>query len=176
LRRFTTKVVLSYDPDAAGEGAAAKSSELLVREGFDVNVAVLDPGEDPDTFIRRRGGSAYRERLRASRPYLEYLLDRASKGVNLQEGEAQRSFLSKMLAIAAWLPEATTRDQFADKVAHRAGITAEVVRPSFGSGRRAANGLSAGSLRARRDKESRKSSDLVARPASVRGPTGSGSA
>ena len=55
LRRFTTKIVLSYDPDAAGEGAATRSCELLVAEGFDVNVVVLDPGEDPDTFIRRQG-------------------------------------------------------------------------------------------------------------------------
>ena len=55
LRRFTTKVVLSFDPDAAGQGAAARSCELLVAEGFDVNVVVLDKGEDPDTFIRRKG-------------------------------------------------------------------------------------------------------------------------
>ena len=30
LKRFAAKVVLSFDPDAAGQGAAAKSSELLV--------------------------------------------------------------------------------------------------------------------------------------------------
>src|SRR6185369_1600935 len=77
LRRFTTRVVLSLDPDAAGQGATARSCELLVSEGFDVNVVVLDKGEDPDTFIRRNGADAYRERLRTSQPYLEYLLDRA---------------------------------------------------------------------------------------------------
>src|SRR5207249_11276086 len=36
LRRHTAKVVLSFDPDAAGQGAAARSSELLVAEGFQV--------------------------------------------------------------------------------------------------------------------------------------------
>src|SRR5262249_41370224 len=45
LRRFTTRIVLSFDPDAAGQGAAARSSELLVTEGFEVNVVVLDKGE-----------------------------------------------------------------------------------------------------------------------------------
>ena len=45
LRRFTSKVVLSYDPDAAGQGAAERSSLLLVQEGFLVNVALLPPGE-----------------------------------------------------------------------------------------------------------------------------------
>src|SRR5262249_45575946 len=67
LRRFTSKVVLSFDPDLAGQGAAARSCEMLVGEGFDVNVVVLDKGEDPDTFIRRNGGDGYRARLRTSR-------------------------------------------------------------------------------------------------------------
>ena len=55
LRRFAAKVVLSYDPDAAGQGAAERSSLLLVQEGFLVNVALLPPGDDPDGFIRKQG-------------------------------------------------------------------------------------------------------------------------
>ena len=80
LRRFTPKVVLSFDPDAAGQGAAAKSCEMLVAEGFVVNVAILPPGDDPDTFVRKKGGKAYGERLQQSQPYLVYLLDRAAPG------------------------------------------------------------------------------------------------
>src|SRR4030095_11588090 len=81
LRRFTSRVVLSYDPDAAGQGAATRSCELLVKEGFEVNVVVFDSGEDPDTFIRRKGPDQYRARLRSSRPFLEYLRDRAAGGL-----------------------------------------------------------------------------------------------
>jgi DNA primase len=128
LRRFTTKVVLSYDPDAAGEGAAARSCEILVSEGFDVNVAVLEKGEDPDTFIRNRGGDQYRERLRGSRPYLEYLLDRAAGAADLAHDLGRRRFLSSMLTVAATIPDAAARDQFADRIAHKARITEEVVR------------------------------------------------
>jgi DNA primase len=128
LRRFTTKVVLSYDPDAAGEGAAARSCELLVGEGFDVNVLVLDKGEDPDTFIRRKGAEPYRERLRGSRPYLEYLLDQAASGVDFRQDEHRRQFLGKMLAVAARIPDVAARDQFADRIAHKARITEDVVR------------------------------------------------
>jgi DNA primase len=63
LKRFTSKVVLSFDPDAAGQGAASRSSEMLVSEGFQVNVALLPAGSDPDTFVRKSGGRAYVERL-----------------------------------------------------------------------------------------------------------------
>jgi len=128
LRRFTTKIVLSFDPDAAGQGAAIRSCELLVAEGFDVNVVVLDKGEDPDTFIRRNGAARYRERLRGSRPYLEYLLDQAARGLDLEQDENRRQFLNKMLTVAARIPDAAARDQFADRVAHKARITEEVVR------------------------------------------------
>jgi len=128
LRRFTTKIVLSYDPDAAGEGAATRSCELLVAEGFDVNVVVLDPGEDPDTFIQRQGPDRYRERLRSSRPYLEYLLDQAAAGLDVGHADSRRQFLSRMLAVAARIPDAAARDQFADRIAHKARITEEVVR------------------------------------------------
>jgi DNA primase len=128
LRRFTSKVVLSFDPDAAGLGAAVRSCELLVAEGFDVNVLVLDKGEDPDTFIRRQGGDKYRERLRSSRPYLEYLLDQAAEGLDLNHDENRRQFLGKMLTVAARIPDAAARDQFADRIAHKARITEDVVR------------------------------------------------
>ena len=128
LRRFTSKVVLSFDPDAAGLGAAVRSCELLVAEGFDVNVVVLDKGEDPDTFIRRKGGDQYKSRLKASRPYLEYLLDQAADGLDLNHDENRRQFLGKMLTVAARIPDAAARDQFADRIAHKARVTEDVVR------------------------------------------------
>ena len=128
LRRFTSNIVLSFDPDAAGQGAATRSCEMLVAEGFDVNVVVLDKGEDPDTFIRRKGADQYRVRLRSSRPYLEYLLDQASSGLDFGHDDSRRQFLGKMLTVAARIPDAAARDQFADRIAHKARITEEVVR------------------------------------------------
>ena len=128
LKRFASKVVLSFDPDAAGKGAAAKTSELLVGEGFQVNVAMLPAGDDPDNFIQKRGGAAYQELLRQSRPYLDYLLDRAASEYDFVKSEDRRDFLNRMLEVAARIPDAATRDQFADRLSHKAQITEEVVR------------------------------------------------
>ncbi len=128
LRRFAGKVVLSFDPDAAGQGAAARSSELMVSEGFQVNVAVLPGGADPDNYIRQQGAAAYQEQLRSSQPYLEYLLDRSAATEDLSTDEGRRSLLARMLTVAARIPDAAARDQFADRLAHKARITEEVVR------------------------------------------------
>lgn len=128
LKRFSGKIVLSFDPDAAGQGAAVRSSELLVAEGFQVNVALLPEGSDPDTYIRKAGGRAYTERLKTSRPYLEFLLDRAAERLDLNRPEGRRMFIGQMLSVAATIPDAAARDQFADRLAHKARITEAVVR------------------------------------------------
>nr|MBA3949588.1 DNA primase [Acidobacteriota bacterium] len=131
LRRSTSKIILSFDPDAAGQGAAARSSEMLVAEGFQVNVALLPEGQDPDTFVRTEGGAAYADRLKASQPYLDYLLDRAAARHGIFAGskaEGRRTFLTEMLAVAATIPDAAARDQFADRLAHKARITEDVIR------------------------------------------------
>jgi DNA primase len=128
LKRFASKVVLSLDADAAGQGAAARSSELLVAEGFQVNVALMPTGSDPDTFIRRSGSSAYVERLKGSRPYLEFLLDRAAEGLDLARPDSRKTFLDSMLRVAATIPDAAERDRFADTLAVRARVTEGVIR------------------------------------------------
>jgi len=101
---------------------------LLVSEGFQVNVALLPEGADPDAFVRRNGGRAYADLLTNSRPYLEFLLDRAAARHDVQKAEGRRAFLNDMLAVAATIPDAAERDQFADRLAHKARVTEGVLR------------------------------------------------
>jgi DNA primase len=128
LHRFTSKTVLCYDPDSAGQTAAERSSELLVAEGFVVNVMTLPGGGDPDTFIQKNGAEGFRDQLKHSRPYLEFLLDRAAAGIDLTRDDNRREFLKRMLGVAARIPDPAVRDQFADRLAHKARVTEDVVR------------------------------------------------
>ncbi len=128
LKRFATKVILSFDPDTAGQSAAARSGELLISEGLQVNVALLEHGEDPDAFIRTHGAAQYMDKLRTSQPYLDYVLDQAAARRDFSRDEQRRAFLIDMLGVAARIPDAPTRDQFADRLAHKARIMEDVVR------------------------------------------------
>ena len=128
LRRYTSKVVLNFDADTAGQAAAARSGELLIADGFQVNIAVLPDREDPDTFIRKQGAERYMEILRNSRQYLEFMLDRAAADYDFTSDNQRRKFLNQMLNVAKSIPDAATRDQFADRLAHKARVMEEVVR------------------------------------------------
>jgi DNA primase len=122
LRRFCSRTLLSFDPDSAGEGAAARSGELLISQGFQVNVVQLPPGDDPDGFIRQHGGGAYRERLRTSRPYLDDVLDRAAAGRDLSRAQEKRALLDRMKPVAQAIQDKVVKDGFLDRVEHLAQV------------------------------------------------------
>jgi len=128
LRRFTGRVVLSFDPDAAGQGAAARSCEMLVAEGFEVNVAILPAGEDPDTYVRTHGREGYADRLRTSKPYLDYLLDRAAARHNLRNADGRARFVAEVMPVVERIPDRTRQELFIEAVAGRAGVASELVR------------------------------------------------
>ena len=127
LRRFAGKVVLSFDPDTAGQSATAKSCEMLVAEGFEVNVAILPHGEDPDTYVRKHGRQGYGERLKSSKPYLEYLLDRAAANHNLKNSEGRARFVAEVLPIVERIPDRTRQELFVEAVAGKAGVAGDSI-------------------------------------------------
>jgi DNA primase len=100
---------------------------MLVAEGFEVNVAILPPGEDPDTFVRKEGREAYGQRLKQSRPYLEYLLDRAAMRVNLNTVDGRVQFVEEMKPIVDRIPNRTRQELFVKDVAGRAGVSETVI-------------------------------------------------
>lgn len=128
LQRFTSKVIVSFDSDTAGRNAAVRSGELLVGEGLQTNIATLPDGVDPDTLVHRDGRVRYEETLRTSQRYLDYVLEAAAATRDLSSGAQRRAFLADMLAVAARVPDAAERDQFGDRIAHRAGVMEDVVR------------------------------------------------
>jgi DNA primase len=56
------------------------------------------------------------------------VLDRAAERLDLSRPDTRRTFLNQMLAVAAGIPDAAARDQFADRLAHKARITETVIR------------------------------------------------
>ena len=57
-----------------------------------------------------------------------FVLDRAAAEFDLTRDDNRREFLKRMLGVAARIPDPAVRDQFADRLAHKARVTEDVVR------------------------------------------------
>ncbi len=72
LSRFTKNVYLIFDADEAGLKAAMRSIEILLKAGINVRVVDLGGGEDPDSFINKRGAAPFLEKVENAVNFLEF--------------------------------------------------------------------------------------------------------
>ena len=128
LSRYTTRVIVNFDPDTAGANAAEKSIALLTEEGFEVKVVALEGGLDPDRYIRERGAKEYAVALRAARRHQDYLIDRARQLFPPRTPEAKIKALNFLLPHIRRMPSRIARDEFAMDAAQKLGIDSALVR------------------------------------------------
>ncbi|MGE3153570.1 MAG: DNA primase [Nitrospiraceae bacterium] len=77
VRRYANRVVLLFDPDAAGVRAALRTLNLFVDTGLAVNVVSLPDGHDPDTFVRSHGPEGFARLLERSPSLWDFALDQS---------------------------------------------------------------------------------------------------
>lgn len=96
LLRYTgDRLLLSYDMDGAGQKASLKTIELLRRELHDreegnriqLKILTLPDGKDPDEYLRKQGGDAFRHQLGQAWDVLAYKLELARRDSRSETGE-----------------------------------------------------------------------------------------
>jgi DNA primase len=140
LARFAKQVVVNFDPDTAGAAAAERSLAMLVEEDFRIKVLTLEPGFDPDLFIRRKGAAAYGQALRDAPDYFPYLISRAATMFPVKTPEGKSKAVEYLLPHIKRVPQAIVRDELANNLAQRLGIDSGLVRQEL---RRAATNRAA---------------------------------
>jgi DNA primase len=128
LSRYTKRLFVNFDPDAAGANAAEKSIALLTEEDFEVKVVTLEGGLDPDRFIRERGIKDYVEAVKAARRHSDYLIDRAMQLFPSRTAEGKSKALNYLLPHIRRMPNRIVRDEFASDAAQKLGIDSALVR------------------------------------------------
>ncbi len=63
IKRFTDNITVLYDGDSAGIKAALRGIDLLLAQGMNVKAVVFPDNEDPDSYVRKVGGEAFRQYL-----------------------------------------------------------------------------------------------------------------
>ncbi|HCX20767.1 MAG TPA: DNA primase, partial [Cytophagales bacterium] len=59
IRRYTENVTVIFDGDAAGIKASIRGIDMLLEGGLNVRAVALPDGEDPDSYSRQLGTSAF---------------------------------------------------------------------------------------------------------------------
>ena len=138
LARYSQRVVVSYDGDTAGINAAAKSLDLFLERGFDVRVAEIPQGKDPDDFVKEQGVAAYDAIVRQAPSYLDFLVNRELRGRDLSRPDEKVAAINAILPKLARLENAVLRTAWAGHLADALRIDDDLVMQELRNALRAA--------------------------------------
>ena len=128
LGRFSKNVIVNFDPDTAGARATERTLGLLLEEEFNIRAVTLEAGFDPDLFIRRKGPDAYRQALKSSQRYFDFLIERARAQFPVRGAEGKVNAVKFLLPYIHRIPSRIVRDEVAGEIAQKLGIDSAVLR------------------------------------------------
>lgn len=131
LRRFSNRVVLAFDADEAGAGAADRGFDQSVPGDLDLRVAALPPGQDPADLVSEGDGSTLEKAIAGSVPLLQFRIERELAKFDLTEAEARARAVRVTGRLIALHPDPVVRHEYAVLVSRQTGVDVDVVGSSI---------------------------------------------
>jgi DNA primase len=118
---------LSYDNDEAGQKAARKAIDILATTPLRIKVARLQGGKDPDEIIKKYGKDKMQQILSSAVGDVEFDLQRAKQGFDLQTSDGKVAYLGQAVEILSKLSNPIQWDVYASKLASELGVSKEAI-------------------------------------------------
>lgn len=127
LGRYSKNLYIIFDADEAGYKATQRAIELGIAKGFDLKIVSLPEGEDPDSLITNYGRSAFEARIRQSKTFLKYFVEKFfEKGE--QSSIAKSNFAKEMIALISKIDDIFQHDFLITELASLLDLTETQVR------------------------------------------------
>lgn len=123
LKRFASRVVLAFDADQAGQGAAERFYEWEKKYKVAVSVAKFPSGKDPGD-LASSDPEGLVAAVKDARPFLGFRLDRVMAGKRIDSPESRSRLAEQAMVVVNEHPDLNVRKLYAGEVASHVGIPA----------------------------------------------------
>ncbi|MFN8024419.1 MAG: DNA primase [Acidimicrobiales bacterium] len=121
MKRFASRVVLAFDADKAGQGAAERFYEWEEKYQVQVSVARFPQGRDPGDLSVSDPG-ALKESVDRATPFLGFRLQRVLDSRPLRSPEDRARMAQEAMQVVNEHPSVDVRKLYAGEVATRVGL------------------------------------------------------
>ena len=122
ITRLSKNIVLAYDADKAGIKASERFAKIALSLGMDVKVADMPEGMDPADLISKVGIDAWRESIRNSKHFIEFMLARILKDTNNDKRKAGREIKERLLPFVNDLESSIEKSHFITLISNKSSI------------------------------------------------------
>ena len=128
MSRYTKKVLISYDSDAAGQKAANRAIGILGEVGLDVRVLKIKDAKDPDEYIKKFGGEKFSELLAGSRGKFEYNMENVLSRHDITVTDEKIKACNELTALIADIYSSAEREVYISAVSAKLDIPKDSIR------------------------------------------------
>lgn len=125
IKRYTDKVIITYDSDGAGVKAAIRAIPILKGAGVSVKVLNMQPYKDPDEFIKNLGSEEYRKRIEEAQGSFEFEITVLERNYDFSDPEQKTDFYNAMAKKLLSFEDELERNNYIEALALRYNIRIE---------------------------------------------------
>lgn len=127
MARYTKKVFISYDSDAAGRKATDRAMGILTEAGLEVRVLRYSGAKDPDEYIRKFGADGFRRVLDEGRTRFDYTMEDILGRYDVSLAEQRIRACTELCEVVSRVYSAAERDVYISQIAEKLGISKESI-------------------------------------------------
>jgi DNA primase len=146
LSRYAREVVIFFDADTAGDEAAVRGLDMLLEQGFEVFVVSLPKGQDPDSFVRKKGKESLEAILRNPPSFFDFKLSYLSGKYDMSKVGSKAAVVKEVAASIDRISDPVRRQLWVRELSQNFSISEDAImrsmpRPRSGRGAKEASVL-----------------------------------
>lgn len=119
ISRYTKNITIMYDADSAGSSAALRGVDLILEHDLDVRVASLPEGDDPDSFVKKNGSTAFQKILDEAVSFVDFIAQAYERQGKLKTPEGQAQVVRTIIQTIAKMKDELKRNFYIKRVAEK---------------------------------------------------------
>ena len=132
LKRYTSRLIFSFDTDAAGFAAARRGMRLASSMGFDVRVVQIPPelGKDPDDLVQK-DPALWQKVVKEHVGKMEFFFNRLVLNVDMKDVAAKKMAGKEFLPEVKALADPIEQEHWARRFADHLGVSLDAVKKAL---------------------------------------------
>ena len=112
ISRFTDNITMLYDGDPAGIKAALRGTDIILENNLNIRIVVFPKGEDPDSYCKKVGGTAFEDYIKANQT--DFIIFKTRHLLGESEGDPikKATVIREVVESIAKIPDPIKRSVF----------------------------------------------------------------
>ena len=127
LRKYTEKVIISYDSDGAGQNATMRGLEILKNAGCDVRILQMEGAKDPDEYVIKYGNGRFNMLVENAISLVEFKTKVLRNSLDLNNINDKIKFLKETAKLLTTVDSKIEQELYIDKIAKEYDISKEAL-------------------------------------------------